>query len=94
MSLKNVNKNRVEAPPTFRVYYKFNPPDDDDINDIIHYVDTHRDPTGLFKVGDPLPILYVTESTKEHALHVTKSMPYPFPLDDLETPEDYIGQSD
>ena len=93
MSLKNVNKNRVEAPPTFRVYYKFNPPDDDDINDIIHYVDTHRDPTDLFKVGDPLPILYVTESTKEHELHVTKSMPYPFPLEDLESPFDYIGRT-
>ncbi|MBQ8036885.1 MAG: serine/threonine protein kinase, partial [Proteobacteria bacterium] len=81
----------VEEPPKFRIYYKFNPPDDDCENDLIHYVDTHRDPEGLFKVGDPLPILYCGTQGAGQVLHVTESMPYPFPLDDLEVDGDYIG---
>ena len=85
------NTPRIEKPPTFKIYYKFNPPDDNDTNDIIHSINTHRDPTELFKVGDPLPILYVTEESEEHVLRVTQSMPYPFPLEDLEYKEDYIG---
>ena len=52
-------KCRIEQAPTFRIFYKFNPPDDDFEEDIIHSVDTHRDPEGLFKVGDVLPILYM-----------------------------------
>ena len=50
---------RIEQAPTFRIFYKFNPPDDAFEEDIIHSVDIHRDPEGLFKVGDVLPILYM-----------------------------------
>ena len=65
----------------------------DDIDDLVHYVDIHRDPTGLFNVGDPLPILYSGLKEPGKPMHVTQSMPYPFPLDDLEDPTDYIGRS-
>lgn len=82
--------HHVEEAPKFRVYYKFNPPDDDWEDDLVHYVDTHRDPEGLFKEGDPLPILYDGQKVPDKPMHVTTSMPYPFPLEDLELPEDYI----
>ena len=85
---------RVETSPVFRIFYKFNPPDDDTERDLIHYIDTHRAPDDLFKVGDPLPILYTgLKYTASSPLHVTTSMPYPFPLQDLEHPKDYIGSS-
>ena len=90
----HVHGYRVEAPPKFRIYYKFNPPDDDDARDLEHFVDTHRDPEGLFKVGDPLPILYSGVMHKGQQLHVTKSMPYPFPLNDMEWPTDYYWTSE
>ena len=93
ISSSNINQPRIENPPSFRIYYNFNPPDDDDIDDLVHYVDIHRDPTGLFKVGDPLPILYSGSQELGKPMHVTQSMPYPFPLDDLEDPSDYIGKS-
>ena len=76
---------RIQTPPTFKIWYKFNPPDDDNPNDIIHAIVVHRDPKGLIKVGSPLPILY-------HATAAgIQSMPYPFPLTDLELPGDYLG---
>ena len=84
---------RIEEPPSFRIYYQFNPPDDNEIDDIVHYVDIHRDPTGLFRAGDPLPILYSGLKVPGKPMRVTQSMPYPFPLDDLENPTDYIGKS-
>ncbi|MBQ9244208.1 MAG: hypothetical protein IJ165_13495, partial [Proteobacteria bacterium] len=90
ISVNKVMSCHVEEPPKFRIYYKFNPPDDDSENDLVHYVDTHRDPEGLFKVGDPLPILYDGQRAFGKPMHVTHSMPYPFPLDDLELSEDYI----
>ncbi len=85
---------RFENAPAFWIYYKFNPPDDDTAKDIIHCIQIHRDPQGLFKPGDPLPILYLLAARKppnDHKLFVTQSMPYPFPLDDLERPTDYLG---
>ncbi|MBQ1924621.1 MAG: hypothetical protein II180_00715, partial [Proteobacteria bacterium] len=93
LAIKRNNGYHVEEPPSFRIYYQFNPPDDDNIDDIVHYIDIHRDPTGLFKVGDPLPILYSGSQELGKPMHVTQSMPYPFPLDDLEDPSDYIGKS-
>ena len=63
---------RVEEAPTFRIYYKFNPPDDAFEEDIIHSVDIHRDPEGLFKVGDVLPILYMYKSFDD----LMKECPY------------------
>ena len=85
---------RYEAPPIFRIWYKFNPPDDDNEYDIIHYIDTHISPEGKIKVGDPLPILYAGYKTHSYSpLHITKSMPFPFPLRDLNIPEDYIGKT-
>ena len=87
---KNIRIYHIEEPPKFRIYYKFNPPDDDQENDLIHFIDTHRDPDGLFKVGDPLPILYLgMQANKDQPMHVTDSMPYPFPLDDMELDSDY-----
>ncbi|MBQ8036144.1 MAG: serine/threonine protein kinase [Proteobacteria bacterium] len=86
--------DRVEAPPTFRIWYKFNPPDDDNKYDIIHHIDTHIIPTGRFKVGDPLPILYTgIRSLARSPLHITQSMPFPIPIGDLNEPSDYIGTS-
>ena len=82
---------RVETKPSFRVFYKFNPPDDDTELDLTHSVVIHTDCTNQIKVGDPLPILYTgTIKKKGDPMHVTRSMPYPFPIRDLETPDDYI----
>ncbi|MBQ9394173.1 MAG: serine/threonine protein kinase [Proteobacteria bacterium] len=89
-SLDNIE--RIEKRPCFKVRYKFNPPDDDLQEDIMHTMIIHREPDGIFKVGDPLPILYICQvDASRHVLHVTESMPYPLPLQDLEKPEDYIG---
>ena len=86
-------RERIEEVPCFKVSYKFNPPDDDTAEDIVHSMIIHRDPEGFFKVGDPLPILYICDGNA-NALHVTESMPYPLPLRDLERPTDYIGMMD
>ncbi|MBQ1925719.1 MAG: serine/threonine protein kinase [Proteobacteria bacterium] len=85
------NNLRVETKPSFRVFYKFNPPDDDTEFDLTHSVIIHTDPTNMIRVGDPLPILYTGVCIgEEKTLHVTHSMPYPFPINDLETPYDYL----
>ena len=85
---------RLELPPVFRIWYKFNPPDDDKAFDIIHWIDTHIDPKERIKVGDPLPILYTGyRATPSAPIHVTMSMPYPLPFHDLNTPDDYIGKT-
>lgn len=83
---------RAETVPEFRISYKFNPPDDDTAEDIIHTISTHIAPEGHLKVGDPLPILYLMDASdaQTHG-HVTHSMPFPFPLHDLNSPMDYIG---
>ncbi len=72
------------AVPSFLISYKFNPPDDDTPNDIVHTIRTHIAPNGKINVGDALPILY-TQST----LGNIRSMPFPFPLNDLALPDDY-----
>ncbi|MBR4984450.1 MAG: serine/threonine protein kinase [Proteobacteria bacterium] len=75
--------------PTFYIFYKFNPPDDDTPNDIIHCIKTHIMPTGKFKVGDPLPILYTGSLDPDGVLRWVMSMPYPFPIRDVAYPNDY-----
>ncbi len=82
---------RIETPSKFAIYYKFNPPDDDTEFDIIHRIIVHQDPTGRIKEGDPLPILYIGDG--KHPEHITQSMPYPFPMADLDLPDDYIGKA-
>ena len=83
-------RHRLETPPTFKIWYKFNPPDDDNPDDIIHSITLHRDPRSLIKVGDSLPILYHFRFLDRGHRKII-SMPYPFPLEDLEFPEDYLG---
>lgn len=85
---------RIEATPMYRISYKFNPPDDDTSEDLIHTITTHVSPEGRFKVGDPLPILYSMTTTENNVKHVTHSMPFPLPLSDLETADDYISTND
>ena len=76
------------AVPTFYIYYKFNPPDDDTPNDIVHEIQTHIMPNNKFKVGDPLPILYTIDYEKPN-YSLVRSMPFPLPLQDLVFSYDY-----
>ena len=57
---RNVKTNlyAVHQPPAFKVEYKFNPPDDSDPNDLVHFIIVREVPETFLKVGDPLPILY------------------------------------
>ncbi len=88
--LVNINNGmqRIETPPVYRIWYKFNPPDDVYLNDLIHHIDIHNDPTGKFKVGDPLPILY--RAAGDDPTVITDSMPFPLPFRDMEYNTDYI----
>ena len=47
-------------------------------------------PDGKFKIGDPLPILYAGQATPAGVLQNLTSMPFPFPVADMESKEDYI----
>ena len=82
---------RIETPPAYRIWYKFNPPDDAYLDDLIHYIDIHNDPEGKFKVGDPLPILYRAAGADPNI--ITDSMPFPLPFGDMEYNTDYIYQA-
>ena len=90
--LVNINNGmqRVETPPVYRIWYKFNPPDDAYLDDLIHHIDIHNDPAGKFKVGDPLPILY--RAAGDDPTVITDSMPFPLPFGDMECNTDYIYQ--
>ncbi len=79
---------RIETPPNYRIWYRFNPPDDSEQDDLIHFIDIHNDPTGKFKVGDPLPILYRVVENDFRV--VTDCMPFPLPFCDMEHNIDYI----
>lgn len=79
---------RIETPPVYRIWYKFNPPDDAYLDDLIHHIDIHNDPEGKFKVGDPLPILY--RAAGDDPTIITDSMPFPLPFGDMEYNTDYI----
>lgn len=78
--------------PTFKVRYKFNPPDDSNPNDLIHEVVIHQDPAKTCKIGDPLPVLYrifYDGSKKE----IVESIPFPFPINDIQDPAEMLGHS-
>jgi serine/threonine protein kinase len=77
--------------PSFRVKYKFNPPDDAREKDLVHECIVHASPETYYSKGDPLPILYQIE--KKYFGDSVVSMPYPFPLSDL-CSSDLIYKSD
>ncbi|MBQ8035613.1 MAG: serine/threonine protein kinase [Proteobacteria bacterium] len=87
---ENQSDEPVLQSPIFRIYYKFNPPDDESLEDIVHTVETHIMPDGKFKIGDPLPILYAGQMDPSGVLKNITSIPFPFPTSDMETKYDYI----
>jgi serine/threonine protein kinase len=68
--------------PQFKLTYKFNPPDDEKAEDLVHHIYTHLPPEDHFKAGDPLPILYRIYKNEDN-FEIVDSMPYPLPLDDI-----------
>ena len=68
--------------PLFKITYKFNPPDDEKAEDLVHHMYTHLPPDNHFKAGAPLPILYRIYKNEDD-LEIVDSMPYPLPLDDI-----------
>ena len=73
--------------PCFRITYKFNPPDDAREEDLIHEYITHVDPQNYCKVGDPLPILYDMDRNVLKGREIVRSMPFPFPIEELDPDE-------
>lgn len=79
------------APPAFEIKYKFNPPDDNNPDDLIRTYVSSR-PANLHP-GDPLPILYLiqentSKTSSTYPTHKNKpktvlSMPFPIPLKDF-----------
>ncbi len=71
--------------PNFVIRYSFNPPEDNNPNDLIQAVVVHHDPTLTLQPGSPLPILYMIkkyDTDQDGPLRVI-SMPYPFPVEDI-----------
>ena len=70
--------------PKFVIRYKFNPPDDENDNDVIHQCVVHTEPENHYKPGDPLPILYLNACINSSARQVygVYSMVFPFPHED------------
>ena len=85
---KNV-KYELYSNPMFEVSYKFNPPDDEKSEDLVHSILTYSEPDNHYQVGDPLPILYALYRDKENAEHVD-SMPFPIPLHHISDLTDII----
>ncbi|MBQ8038037.1 MAG: serine/threonine protein kinase [Proteobacteria bacterium] len=82
--------NRVcNQPAAFHIRYKFNPPDDDNPNDLIRTYICPNEPD--IHPGDPLPILYMMD-LKNHK-NVT-SMPFPIPLNDVSDLHRIISSKD
>ena len=73
--------------PCFRITYKFNPPDDAREEDLIHEYITHVNPQNYCKVGDPLPILYDMDRNVLEGREIVRSMPFPFPLEEIDPDE-------
>ncbi|MBR4984197.1 MAG: serine/threonine protein kinase [Proteobacteria bacterium] len=69
-----------EQPAEFHIRYKFNPPDDNNPNDLIRTYISPNMPN--LHPGDPLPILYLIHKTIRGA-HDVISMPFPIPLQDI-----------
>ncbi len=81
----------VNTPPTFKIRYKFNPPDDSNTEDLIHEVYVHFNPAKWCKPGTPIPILYDIEHYDDN-LEIVRSMPFPFPLFEIKSPDEiYCG---
>ena len=74
--------------PSFKVSYKFNPPDDIRKEDIIHSFITQSEPENHYQEGDPLPILYYIKDNYFEDL--VTSMP--FPLSELDLAEYTAGK--
>ena len=78
--------------PMFKISYKFNPPDDEKSEDLVHSFLSPVEPEGHYRVGDCLPILYALyrdEKSKEHV----DSMPFPVPLHDIVSLSDVAYKS-
>ena len=100
-SFKSISPMQYIAsePPAFKIKYKFNPPDDNNPDDLIRtYTASH--PLEI-KPGDPLPILYLMkEDPKQpeapdhpHPKQVI-AMPFPCPLSDLSTLDRLISTNE
>ena len=86
---------KVNIDPRFKILYKFNPPDDKREEDIIHSFVTHIEPENHYKIGDPLPILYLIQD--KYFTDIVYSIPYPTPTVDflnLRSLSDLIAQSE
>lgn len=64
--------------PYFKVQYKFNPPDDSETNDLIHFIYLSEDVRGTLTPGQAIPILYMYPKYQDRAFVI--SMPFPVPL--------------
>ena len=82
----------VKNDPVFILKYKFNPPDDESEFDLIHEICMRTEPNEGCVPGGSLPILYriYRDDNGEHV----DSMPFPLPLEQLETSVDvmYVGK--
>ena len=68
--------------PHFVISYKFNPPDDAREEDIIHKISAYTNVEEYLHIGDPLPILYWIQKTKDVDWDHVVSMPFPYPIND------------
>ena len=82
----------VNERPSFRVRYKFNPPDDLFDNDLIHECIVYDAPEGRYSVGDPLPIIYYL--VDDYYSQSVLSMIFPFPLESPNSLKDIICTKD
>lgn len=90
--VSNGYRGYLHTYPRFKLRYKFNPPDDDNPDDLVHEIYIHHDISNLLQPGDPLPILYYVNP--ENNLDVM-SMPFPYPLGDIASlNEMYYRKSD
>ena len=89
----------ASQPPAFKIRYKFNPPDDDNPDDLIRSYVASAPPD--IHVGDPLPILYLI---KEYSARgdapantgpkAVSSMPFPFPFKDVVAYDRIVSKSE
>ncbi len=75
--------------PSFRLVYKFNPPDDENERDLYHNIIVHSEVD--VKPGDPLPILY--RIYRANGIEYVDSMPFPLPLHELVDARDIFYQN-
>ena len=81
----------IYSRPMFEVSYKFNPPDDEKTEDLIHSFLTPVNPEDHYNVGDPLPILYRIFPRFAGNPEIVTSMPFPIPLHDIMDLSDVIN---